>query len=226
MDFFVLTALAVFTLIGIYRGFMQSIIRMLSVLLSSAISLGAYPLICSMARKTFAYTQLKEAIITHLSIREMVIESTKQGQSMLIESLPVPAVFKDSLMVNNNSVVYDLLGVDNIVDYIGGFLANIALNVIVSILLFVCSYAIIRFMSRTLRIMRRIPVLRTFGRAGGGISGLVIGVVFVWAMFALLDVFVSQPFYETVYNDIQQSEFAIYLYNSDIIRNLLMERMF
>lgn len=226
IDYFVIATLAIFILVGIYRGFIQSIIRMVTSLISVAISLCGYPIACTLARKTFVYSAIKAGIIKHLNIEEMVVESTRQGQSVIIDSLSLPAVFKERLMVNNNEVIYQILDVDNIVDYIGGFLANIALNILMSILIFISSYVIIRIILKVFRLFRKMPVLRTFGRVGGGLSGAVLGVVFIWAIFAVLDAFVTQPFFATVYEDIQQSHFAIYFYNENLIRTFMLGRMF
>lgn len=225
-DIFVIGIIALFTLTGIYRGFICVVIRTLSAVISTAISMIFYPLVCGIVRQTPFYTGLKDEIILRLGLRDMAVEATKQGQGMLIDSLPVQPIFKEKLMVNNNSVIYDILGVDNIVDYIGGFLANIALNIIVSISLFAVSYIVIRLILTAAELIGKAPVIRTAERVGGGLVGFSAAVIFIWALFAVLDMFVTQPFFSALYDDIQQSVLASGFYNTNLIRAILLERMF
>ena len=225
-DIFVLAVMAVFVLYGIYSGFITAIIRAASTLASTVVSLVVYPVISGILRQSSFFEMLKQAIIDKLGLKQMFIENTRQAQNTLIAGLALPEPFKEKLTVNNNSVIYDLLGVDNLIDYIGSFLANIILNVIVSLFVFAICFVVTRFLLVTFKVLKKTPVVRTIGRVGGGLLGLVTSIVFIWALFAVMDAFAAQPFFETIYNDIVQSKIAIVLYNTDIIRGFMLKRMF
>ncbi|MBQ6555573.1 MAG: CvpA family protein [Firmicutes bacterium] len=226
MDIFVIAVIAVFVLVGISRGFLLNVIRMAGSLVSAVVSMVCYPAVCTLARGTFLYTNIKDGIINSLGLHEAAEQATKSAQAMLIESLPLPQFFRDKLIINNNSVIYELLGVDNIVDYIGGFLANIVLNVLVSILLYITCYTVISCILGAFKILKKAPVIRTIGRVGGGLTGFVTATVFIWALFAALDAFAAQPFYTTLLDEINASTVAVLFYDTDIIRTFMMSRMF
>lgn len=225
-DLFVIAVIAVFVLIGIYRGFLLNVIRMAGTLVSAVISMIGYPYVCDLARKTFLYSDIKNSIITSLGLRDTAQQVTKNAQSVFIESLPLPQYFRDKLIVNNNSVIYDLLGVDNLVDYIGGFLANIVLNVLMSLLLYLTCQVIFHIVIKAFIILKKAPVIRTIGRVGGGLTGFVTATVFIWALFAAFDAFASQPFYTMLIDEINSSRLAVVFYDTDLIRTFMMSRMF
>ncbi|MBQ9518995.1 MAG: hypothetical protein IJR59_03780 [Firmicutes bacterium] len=225
-DVLVLAIMAIFTLYGIYCGFITAVIRAASTFLSTVVSLVLYPSLCSAARQTGFFDMLKQAVIERLGIRMLFVENTRHAQNVLIEGLPLPEMFKEKLAVNNNSVVYDLLGVDNMVDYVGAFFANIILNIVVSVSVFLICLAVTRFILGAFNVLKKTPVIRTIGRVGGGLLGLVTSVVFIWALFAVMDAFVTRPFFSAMYEDIMQSQIAIVLYNTDLIRAFMLKRMF
>lgn len=225
-DIFVICIISVFVLYGIYCGFLSGIIHTATVFLSAVASLVCYPLICGMARNSALFDFLKNAVTEDLGLREFAAENTRQAQLMLIDGLPLPEMFREKLAVNNNSVIYDLLGVDNVVDYIGAFIANIVLNIIVSIVLFIICFTASRAVLAAFSVLKKTPVIRTVGRMGGALLGFAVAVVFIWALFAVMDAFVTQPFFSVLYDDIAQSKVAILLYNTDIIRLFMLKRMF
>lgn len=225
-DLFVAAALMIFAVVGMYRGLIHSAVRAVTSVISAGISLLGYPLVCSAVRKTALFDSVKETIIESLGLRQMIMDGTKHGQTALIEGLSLPDAFKERLEVNNNNVIYDLLGVDNIVDYIGGFLANIVVNIVCGILIFAASYIIIHIILSVFGVFGKMPVVKTFNRAGGGIVGLVSATVLIWAVFAAVDAFITQPFFAQVYRSVQQSSIAIFFYDLNLIRVFMMSRMF
>ena len=225
-DVLVIAIIAVFVLYGIYCGFITTVIRAASTFISTAVSFIFYPTVCGIIRQTGFFDALKQAVIDSLGLKELLLGNTRHAQNIMIDSLQLPDMFKEDLAVNNNSVVYELLGVDNIIDYIGAFFANIILNIIVSAAIFVLCLVVIKLVFGALNCIKKTPVIRTIGRVGGGLLGFAMAVAFIWALFAVMDAFVTLPFFSVMYDDIVQSKIAIVLYNTNIIRAFMLKRMF
>lgn len=221
-----MAVMAIFALYGIYCGFITAVIRAASTFLSTVAATVLYPAVCAFFRQSSFFDMLKQGVIDALGLKQLFADNTRYAQNVLIDSLALPDMFKEKLAVNNNSVIYDLLGVNNIVDYIGAFIANIALNIIVWALLFTLCLVITRTILGAFKVLKKTPVIRTIGRVGGGLLGLATAVVFIWALFAVMDAFVTLPFFSVLYDDIMQSKIAIVLYNTDIIRAFMLKRMF
>lgn len=73
---------------------------------------------------------------------------------------------KEILLENNNHEIYNLLGVDSFFEYLGASLANMVLNLIVSVVLFAAVYFLIRFVIKWLDLMARLPILSGMNQIG------------------------------------------------------------
>ena len=67
------------------------------------------------------------------------------SQRTVIEGLKLPQFIKDMLIENNNSEFYNILGVEQFAEYITACLADMAIHVVCSVLIFILSYVLIRF---------------------------------------------------------------------------------
>lgn len=215
-DIFVLLVLLISTALGMRWGMFKSLVKMVSALVSLVTSLVLYPVVTAVLRKTMLFDGLKKLIINNLGLEKMVFDATKQGERQMIEALPLPDNIIDKLAENNNSTVYSILGVENIVDYIGGFIANIALNILVIVGLFLLVSICIRVCMTLFGLVEKISLVRTVGRAGGGIIGLCMGVIIVWTVFLCLNLFMSEPEFNNIIGDIRMSYVAniFYEYNA------------
>lgn len=59
--------------------------------------------------------------------------------------MKLPQFIKDMLIENNNSEFYNILGVEQFAEYITACLADMAIHVVCSVLIFILSYVLIRF---------------------------------------------------------------------------------
>lgn len=216
-DIFVALVLLTFTYLGMRWGLFKSLLKMLSTTVSLLLSMVLYPSVTFALRNTPLFDKLKELIIKNLGLNEMVFDATKQGERQLIEALPLPDNIIDKLAENNNSTVYSILDAENIVDYIGGFIANIALNVLVIAGLFLVLLIVMRLCLKILGLVEKIALIRTAGKAGGGIIGICMGVIVIWTVFLCLNLFMSEPDFNKIIGDIRMSYIASIFYKYNLI---------
>lgn len=148
------------------------------------------------------------------------------GQISAIETLTLPDGLKTMLIDNNNSVIYDLLGVNSLQEYIAGYIANIILNIVVSILVFVIIRVIIKIATGTLELAVKLPVVKQLNGLGGGILGFVWGVVVIWITMSFLTLFITAPFFNNLINAIDSSFLGSILYDNNVIMNVLLSKLF
>lgn len=216
-DAFVCIFLLISVFYGMRNGVFKSIIKMLSTLISLVASLVLYPMASAYLRTTIIFDSLKNTIIENLGLEQIVVDATRQGERQLIESLPLPESVIEELTINNNSTVYSILGVENIVDYIGGFVANMILNVAVMVLLFVAINILIKLVFKALGLVEKIALMRTVSKAGGGFVGLCTGVLILWMAFLCINMFMSNDMFNSILNDIRMSYIANILYEYNAV---------
>ncbi len=114
-----------------------------------------------------------------------------------------------------------MLGVDNVEEYIAGFFANMILNVLSIIIIFVLACVILGVAGSLLDLVGRLPVISTLNRAGGLAVGLVMGLAVSWVGLLVLGVLFTTPAYGDVYAYAQGSFAARWLIDSGFMMELL-----
>jgi hypothetical protein len=218
-DVAVLIVIAAGIAIGARRGFLKSLIKMFSSVISLVLTSAVTPLITGVVRKSIIYTMIFNNVFNKLALGD-VTAATKSEQSSLIDALPVPEFIKNSLMENNNNVVYKILGADSIGEYIAHYIANIITEVIIFVLTFVIVFLIITLIMHLCRILCKIPVIKQCNAVGGGIIGCFSAVIVLWIAFAILNIFILRPGFVMIADTIKSSLIARVLYEHDVLIKL------
>jgi len=174
-----------------------------------------HPIIARALRDSFIFENLRERISGAANIegvfREYApspgISEAARGSDM-INALPLPQAMRTSLYNNNNPDMFEILRVNTIEEYITGFFANIVINVISLVVVFLLVLLILHFVGRALKIVDYIPVIGTFNRAGGLAAGALIGFGIVWLGLFIVTMFFSAGVNEAMYGLIQGSAMA------------------
>jgi len=124
----------------------------------------------------------------------MGLEDMVQGYTTeVIAELPLPNLLQRSLMEHNTPNMFEMLNVHTIEEYIAGFFANMAINIIAMVVVFVLVRVILGILSNMLDVVGRLPVIRQFNRGGGLIFGLLQGIIIVWIGLAVINLFFLNP---------------------------------
>jgi hypothetical protein len=221
---------AIVLILGFMIGRDKGVINMAVNTAHSVASFGAsmffYPLVSGIIRQTSLFDMVKSGVANTLGLESRVQVYTKQQEVSLISSLRLPEPLKDKLLENNNSVIYDLVGAQSIVDYITGFIANLIVNVVLVWVLFAVFMFLLRIVLRSIKSLSRLPVISTFNRVGGGAVGLVLAVVCIWISFTVIYVFIAKPTVYDLYEYISASKVAVVFYEHNPILELILKRLF
>ena len=152
----------------------------LSILLSGYL----YPRVAEWLRSTIVYTGLKEYIARTMGLEEVVYVHATD----IIATLPLPDLLRRSLVQHYEMPnMFEFLNVSTVEEYIAGFFAGMAINIISMILVFIIVRLSLGFLSGLLDVVGRLPVIRNFNHGGGLIVGIVQGVIVVWIGLALMN---------------------------------------
>lgn len=138
-------------------------------------------------------------------------------QRSIIENSDLPQSIKDTLIENNNSEVYEMLGVQAFTEYIGKYLANKILNSIVFILLFLAIYILIRIIMKWLDIIARLPILSGINKLAGAVLGGAEGLVFLWIAFLAITALSYTSWGTLMMRQIETSKWLSYLYGHNFL---------
>ena len=222
VDLIILLIIIYFMAHGAKKGFIIFALRGCYKLISIGGSYIIYPFITTLMRTTPIFDMVSNVVKKSLNLQN-VASSTQQQQIDAINSLSVPQPIKTMLLDNNNSVVHGLLNVQNgVADYISRYIANIILNICVGI--------IVSFVLRTImklgRFISKLPIISTFNAIAGGALGIVGGVVFVWVIFTVMNIFITNDFFSVLNDKIATSYLGKYLYDNNLIWNIIKNNLF
>lgn len=217
IDIFVIGVILIFATNAYRKGLLKTCFGFLPMAASLGASHFIAPLVSKFLRTTPLFTSLNDKIASSLHLDSLFAEGVTSVQSDYIHNLQIPDFLKNSMLENNNPVVYDILKVDKIQDYISGYLANMCLNILGLIATFVIVYIGVRLFLGALNIVFQLPVLSFFNRVCGLIVGTLQGICIIWIICTVLTFFYYNPRFYQLFQLIDQSKLGSIFFENNLL---------
>lgn len=181
------------------------------------------PFLSKMLRVTPFFSFLQGMIGKTLKLDQVFGQAALESQSQLIQNMSIPDFMKNSLMENNNPVVYEILKVDKLQDYVSGFLANVCLNIISVILIFVIIFIVMKLFLGALNLVMKLPVLSFFNHLCGLAIGTLQGIAVVWLIGLVLTFFYYNPKWSVFFTMLHESKVASIFYENNLLLLMILK---
>jgi len=179
-------------LIGAWRGFVRTVLGFGSFILAIFLTNMLYPHMGRFLRSIDGFfTTLTTSIRNAMGLDAAIYAESRAAQTEIINALPLPDAFRQSLIENNNSIVYSALGATGFADYIASFLAGIVINIISMVIVFVLVFAGLMVVSRLLNLATKLPVLNSLNKLMGGALGAIWGLILTWFVLGIAVIYLS-----------------------------------
>lgn len=211
-------------LYGHYRGFIKQCVSLGALILTIVIVKIATPYMTDFIKENPTIRQnAANAILSIAGWEEPSGEEAglPSAQRSSIEQLDLPQAVKDLLLENNNSEIYKILGVSQFPEYVSTYLADMLINAIASIILFIAVFALIHLAVRWLDLIARLPILYGLNHIAGALLGLAQGLVFLWVAGFVLGLFSATPFGKMLEAQVYASPWLTFLYRYNLINIIL-----
>ena len=211
------------TAIQAYRkGFVRAALNFLPIVAALVATRFFTPMASRLLRSTPFFGSLSERIAEKMQLNHMIGSAAMQAQTEMIQNMNLPDFLKNSLLENNNPVIYRLLDVDSLQAYISGFLANICVNIVSVLLVFVVVWLAVKFVLQALHIISKLPVLNFFNKTCGFAVGLLKGLCVTWLVCFVLTFFQCNASFEGFFTALNHSYFARLLYENNILMYFIL----
>lgn len=204
------------------KGFLRAAFGFLPMLAALVGTHIASPFVGKFLRETALFDSLSGSIRDSMGLDTAIKEGTMQTQTEIIEAMPLPDFLKEALLENNNPVIYQLLDVDSLKEYIAGFLANVCLNILSVVLAFLLIYIAVTVVLHALHLFSKLPVLSFFNRFMGFLIGGMKGVFFVWLGFVVLTFFQCRADLDGLFLAMEKTYVANILYENNILQQFIL----
>lgn len=211
-------------LYGHYRGFLRMAVTMTALILSLIVVRVAMPYVTAVLKEnTGIHRAVGQGLLHMAGIEENGAEAQLPAQQReAIERLKLPEQMKEALLENNNNEIYHILGVDAFLDYLGAYLANMVLNLIGSVLLFIVVYLAIRLLVKWLDLIAKLPILSGINQIAGAVLGGLQGLLVLWLAGLIVKACSSMPWSQAVLAQIEGSVWLGFLYHNNIFNWLFV----
>ena len=204
------------------KGFIRAAFGFLPMLAALIGTKFVSPYVSRFLRGTPVFGSLADSISESMGLDRLISENAMQTQTEIIEGMKLPGFLKEALLENNNPVIYQLLDVEKLQDYIAGFLANTCINILSVILAFLLIYIGVTIVLNALHLFSKLPVLSFFNHFMGFVVGSVKGMLFVWLGFVVLTFFQCRAALAPVFDALEATFIAHVFYENNILQQLIL----
>ncbi len=210
-------------LYGHYRGFIRLVVSCTAMIITLLVVRLALPYVTDYAMKNTAIREtIGNTILQTVGADGEEAHPLPDEQRMIIENLKLPNSVKETLLSNNNSEIYQILGVEAFTDYISAYLSETLIRGVCFILLYVVVSAFLRTMIRWLNLLSRLPIIHGMNQLAGAVLGGIQGLLYIWVACIILPAFASTTPGIMVMEQIEKSTWLYTLYQNNLISMLMI----
>lgn len=160
--------------------------------------------------------------ITAEDVLGVIGEIPKDQQIQEIEESPLPGFLKDELLENNNTTIYEELGVSTFAQYVATYISRMVINIISFLVTFILAIIIVKALMAAVDIIGDLPVVGFFNHLGGGIIGAFVALLIVWLGFLVMTLLYTTAAGAAAFDMIEQSRLLTFLYEKNILLSKLI----
>ena len=232
VDYVVIGLIGLSVLFGFYRGFVSSVLNMGGCLISFGLSFWLYPKVAvliqnneELIRTLMHYTDASSRI----GDLELAISNVAQlSQEKIMEVLSkvqLPPPLNTLLEVNLENQVWMQTGLNTVSDYVSQPILTASINIICFLLCFIALYLVVSIVLKLIRAVFRFPLLKQLDWLAGGAFGLARGLIFGYALFALVPLVLTMVPFDQLSQLIEESQLAAFFNNGNLILSIMNQRL-
>lgn len=218
IDLILILILIIFATFGYKRGLIRSVITLCSSIVALVLSFVVYPALNMFLKLTPLYTSVYEGVFKKIEAINFGKGIQSQGEAILENITWLPQFLTLQIKNNNNTAMYELLGVKTIQEYISIYIANMIISLIAILITWFLLKIVLVVVLRALgSIIEHLPVISSFNRGGGLIFGLVKGVLTLSVIGLIIPVFITLPAFQDISQSIEASILTKWMYDNNFI---------
>lgn len=228
VDYIIIGVIALSLLLGIYRGFIASVLNTGGCVVSFFLSFKLYPYLADsirnngdLVRTLLHYTDASNRIGDLELAISNVAHLTASKVTEIIGKVQLPPPLDTLLQVNLEQQAYSGAGIDTVSDYVSQTILNASINIICFLVCFAALFLVISILVNLLRAVFRFPILKQLDWLAGGAFGLLRGVLLCYALFAVVPLVLTMVPIELISELIEASTLAPIFNNGNIILSVM-----
>lgn len=138
----------------------------------------------------------------------------------IIDSLNLPEEIQK--LLGEQSLGDSLPDMEGFVSYIAERLAEMIINAVGFVVLFLAVYIIMQLVLRSLDLIAKLPVISGINRLAGALLGGLEALFFLYLAMLLVTAFSAKPWAEAIITQIESSKWLPYLYHYNLVSKMVL----
>lgn len=226
LDIAILVMLALNLFIGLYNGFIVTILNIIAYFGSWILSFIFYPILSkyliantSLLEKLVYYTDASSRI-ADFSQRKLGVANMSQEQlASIIEKSQIPQPFDKAILANATNE--SLLGLQTIGEYVDYTVAKIIISILSFFIIFFLLRLVFSIIIGVVKAIRDIPVLKQLDSLAGAGLGLIRGSLMLYIVFSILPLLLTIAPIDFVSDIVEASKLAPFFYKTNILMKFI-----
>lgn len=218
VDLVILVIILLFALVGYKKGLIKEVITLASSILALALALVVYPAVNMILKVTALYTLVYAGVLEKVQAINFGRGLQSQGKAIVENITWLPSSLTEQLVSNNNTAMYELLGVHTIEDYISTYITDMIISMIAILvtwfLLKVVLVWILKFMGM---IIEHLPIISGFNHLGGLVAGILKGALTLSIITLITPVLITIPSLSHIGEALELSYIAQWFYEHNLV---------
>lgn len=164
------------------KGLLISVYNLFSLFIAFMLTRRLYPIVSDFLRDTPLYGSLRQITLGWIGQNE-ITSDTGQIVTDTVDGMALPELFRRIVLDN---IEPDALDLTAVYDSVSSFAAGLAIDALAMVAVFITVFMLMRVVGMALRVVSRMPVIKTFNRIGGAVMGLVIGAILSWLTLSVM----------------------------------------
>lgn len=217
IDLMIIVWMILFIAVGYRKGLIRTLITFSSSIIALILTFIVYPVVKEIILKvTTLYTLIYTNVFEHIQGIDFGRGLQTQAKSIVENITWLPKVLTEQIASNNNTAMYEYLGVTSIQEYISAFITN----TIIALVAILVTWLIIKIalgigLELISGIIEHLPVISSCNHLGGGILGGLKGLLTVSIVVLVIPMIMMNPSFGELGSLVESSYLAqwIYKYN-------------
>lgn len=219
----VIAIIGIMGFVGYKKGLIKMVFSVASTIVALLVAMLFSPVVAGMMKNSETivsfFDEKISAIVDFTS--EEAQEEMEGKQQSLIDALPLPETFKETILENNTAENYVAMQAKNFEEYVCRQITNVIINAIafvVTLLLAIVALAIACF---ALNLLAKLPLLKQVNATTGLAAGILEGLLIVWILFVILTMFAGSEFGSKALAMIAENSLLDFLYKNNLVSKFI-----
>ncbi|MEG0014029.1 MAG: CvpA family protein [Clostridium sp.] len=221
LDIIIIVFIGLTGFIASRKGFIKAAYQLSSFILALVISVMVYPIMSSILKLMPMYEGIKNWNIERVSSLKIIGGLQAQSDTIREATAWLPDFMSEQIVQNNNPEIYNLMHVEGLVEYISTYIADICINAMAIVIVWIIVRIILSIIVGTLDLFTKLPILNFTNKIVGFVLGITKGTCIIWLIYLVIPFLMIAPQFTVIENLLNQSILGQWLYNNNLILNCL-----